>query len=110
LVGQEEGDCRLLAQEIITVKDFRENQANRLQTLTNLQKYREAAQRAAGEPVSAKPKNADPDSLLDELNKKLPPAVKTGPPTKPVSFEGLSLGDLMDKVLVEAKEARQRIS
>src|SRR2546422_26816 len=39
LVGQEEGDCRLLAQDIISVKDFRDNQASRLQTLLNLQKY-----------------------------------------------------------------------
>jgi len=109
LVGQEEGDCRLLALEIIDVKEFRENQAKRLETLLNLQKYREAAQKAAGEPVSAKPKNADPDSLLDELNKKLPP-VQSGTATKPASFEGLSLGDWLENVLVDAKKARLRSS
>ena len=58
---------------VITKEEYRDNQARRLEALVNLQKFRENAEKAAGEKVAAKPPNADPNKLLEELNKMLPP-------------------------------------
>ena len=107
LIGQEEIDCRLLLWGVITMEEFRAHQARRLQTLIDLQKYRENAQKAVGESVLPKPKTADPDKLLEELNKKLPPP-KGGTTQVPASFLGLSLTEQLDKVIGQAKKSIER--
>jgi hypothetical protein len=108
LIGQEESDCRLLLSGIINKEEYRASQEKRLDTLAGLQKYRENAQKAAEEKVSAKPANADPSKLLEELNKKLPSP--TGNVVKrPASFlSAASVGEQLDEVIDRARKSRDR--
>jgi hypothetical protein len=108
LIGQEESDCRLLLSGIINKEDYRASQEKRLEVLAGLQKYRENAEKAAEERISAKPANADPSKLLEELNKKLPPP--SGNVVKrPASFlRASSVGEQLDEVIDRARKSRIR--
>jgi hypothetical protein len=105
LIGQEESDCRLLLTGVITKEDYRDNQAKRLEALITLQEFRENAEKANHEKVSAKPAQADPAALLAELLKKLPGGgiVKRGGS----DLEG-PVGEQLNKVVDLARKSRNR--
>jgi|SRR5882672_2643552 len=107
LIGQDEVDCHLLLLDKMTPEEYRSGEGKRLEALVTYQHFRENAETSAHEKVTAKPPEADPNSLLQELLKKLPLPGAGGARRGGTDLQG-SVGEQLNQVIDVARKAGDR--